>query len=286
MRFFLRTRRFKICMGVIALVIAGAVAINIIGGIFSPGSSIMGVIISPFQDMATGFSNAINDFGKKFTEGNALLLENQELKEELDTLRKNAADLDSIKRENEFFREYLEIKDKNPDFTFCDARLISVDKDDSYRNFIINKGSATGISQYDPVIIGNSLVGYVSQVGLTTSKVTTILSPEITLGANDSRTGDAGILTGTADYAAEKKVKLYNLARSCNVVVGDTIVTSGEGLFPEGFLIGSVDTIKNDTYTSSLYATVTPFVDFDEIRNVMVITHFDGQGVLGAKESE
>ena len=283
MRFFLRTRRFKISLAIICVVIALAVTIRLIGGIFSPGSGIIGTIIAPFQDLATGISGAIDDLSKKFNEGNALLLENQELKEEVDALRKDSALLDETIRQNEFYKEYLEIKDANPDFTFCDARLISTDKDSPYFNFVINKGSSHGISAYDPVIIGNSLVGYISSVGLTTSKVTTLLSPEIVAGAFDSRTGDAGIISGTADFAAEGKIKLYNLSRNCSVAVGDTVTTSGEGLFPEGFLIGSIETIKSDPYTSSVYASVNPFVDYKEIRNVMVITHFDGQGALGSQ---
>ena len=283
MRFFLKTRKFKITLAIIAAIIALLIVLRIIGGMLSPGSGIIGTIIAPFQDMATGISGAIKDLDKKFNQGNELLLENQQLKEELDKLRKDSAELDSTKRQNEFFKDYLEIKETNPDFAFCDARLIAIDKDDPYHNFTINKGSSSGVSQYDPVIIGNYVVGYISHVGLTTSKVTTILSPEITMGANGSRSGDAGILSGTADFAQNGKVKLYNLARSCNIVVGDTIVTSGEGLFPEGLLIGSVDSVTNDTYTSSLYATVTPFVNFDDIRDVMVITHFDGQGALGEK---
>ncbi|MEE0947018.1 MAG: rod shape-determining protein MreC [Acutalibacteraceae bacterium] len=281
MRFFLRTRRFRICLSVILIVIALAVTVKLIGSVISPTSSIIGTITAPFQDMATGISSFFKGLDKKFTEGNNLLLENQQLKEELGELRKAQSDLEQTQRQNEFYKDYLEIKDKNPDFTFCDARLISVDKDDLYHNFVINKGSAHGVEPYDPVIQGNYLIGYISSVGLTTSKVTTILSSEIVCGASDSRTDDAGILSGNIDFAKDGKVKLYNLSRSCNVAVGDTIITSGEGLFPQGLLIGSVDSIKSDTYTSSLYASVVPFADFSDIRNVMIITSFAEQGTLG-----
>lgn len=286
MRFFLRTKKFKVSVSIIAAVLALCIAVRIIGGILSPGAGLIGTIIAPFQEFATYISNGIDNLEKKYNEGNELLLENQKLKEENDTLRKQSADYEETLRQNEFYKDYLEIKDLNPDFTFCDARLISVDKDDLYRSFVINKGSADGISAYDPVIIGNSLVGYVSHVGLTTSKVITVLSPEITAGANDSRTGDTGVISGTADFAAENKIKFYNLTRDCQVAVGDTVITSGEGLFPGGLLIGTVETIKNDTNTSSLYSTVTPFVDFSDIRQVMVITSFRGQGALGSDLGE
>ncbi len=286
MRFFLRTKKFRICLSVIAAVLALCIAVRIIGGVLSPGSGLLGTIIAPFQSLATGISNAIDNFEKKYNDGNELLLENQKLKEENDALRKQSADLEETLRQNEFYKDYLEIKDNNPDFAFADAKLISVDKDDLYLSFVINKGSAHGIEQYDPVIVGNSLVGYISKVGLTTSKVTTLLSPEIVAGATDSRSGDAGIISGAADFAAKGKIKLYNLSRDCQVAVGDTVVTSGEGLFPQGLLIGTVETIKSDTYTSSLYSSVTPFVDFKKISKVMVITKFEGQGALGSELGE
>lgn len=286
MRFFLRTRKFRISVSIIAAVLVFCIAVNVIGGILSPGSGLIGTIVAPFQEFATYISKGIDNLQKKYNEGNELLLENQRLKEENDTLRKQSADYEVTLRQNEFYKDYLEIKDLNPDFTFCDAKLISVDKDDLYRSFVINKGSVDGISAYDPVIIGNSLVGYISKVGLTTSKVTTVLSPEIVAGAVDSRTGDTGVISGTADFAAQNKIKFFNLTRDCQVAVGDTVITSGEGLFPDGLLIGTVETIKNDPNTSSLYSTVTPFVDLTDVRNVMVITHFEGQGALGSELGE
>lgn len=286
MRFFLRTKKFRVCLSIIAVTLALCIAVRVIGGILSPGSGLWGTIIAPFQQAATYISRGIDNFQKKYSQGNELLLENQKLKEENDSLRKQNVDYQETMRQNEFYRDYLEIKDSNPDFTFCDAKLISVDKDDLYHSFVINKGSVDGIEAYDPVIIGNSLVGYISKVGLTTSKVTTILSPEIVAGANDSRTADTGIISGTADFAAEDKLKFYNLTRDCQVAVGDTVVTSGEGLFPNGLLIGTVETIKSDTNTSSLYSTVVPFVDFSHITNVMIITSFQGQGALGSELGE
>jgi rod shape-determining protein MreC len=244
------------------------------------------MISAPFRTAASFVSTAFSDFMTAYNDGNRLMLENAELTAEINELRDKLADHDEAISQNEFYKDYLEIKDNIPDFTFCDATLISVDKDDLYFSFVINKGSAHDISQYDPVIIGNSLVGYVSKVGLTTCKVTTLLSPEIVAGATDSRTGDAGVISGTADFAAKGKIKLYNLSRDCQVAVGDTVVTSGEGLFPQGLLIGTVETIKSDTYTSSLYSSVTPFVDFSDINKVMVITKFEGQGALGSELGE
>ena len=161
------------------------------------------------------------------------------------------------------------------------ATLISRDNQDPYKGFTVNKGSVNGISENDPVITDAGLVGFISEVGLTTSKVSTVLSPDVVMGALDNRTSDSGVLSGSLELAQNGETKLYNLSRSCNVAVGDYVVTSGEGIFPSGLLIGTIQTIGSDEYNTSIYAAVKPFVDIDEIRAVMVITDFEGQGALG-----
>ena len=70
MRFFLKTRKFKITLAIIAAIIALLIVLRIIGGMLSPGSGIIGTIIAAFQDMATGISGARKDLGKKFNQGN------------------------------------------------------------------------------------------------------------------------------------------------------------------------------------------------------------------------
>ena len=72
--------------------------------------------------------------------------------------------------------------------------------------------------------------------------------------------------------------KLYNLSRSRTVAVGDIIVTSGSGIFPKQLIIGKVQNIQSDQLTSSLYAIIEPTVDLDALKDVMVLTSFDGQG--------
>jgi rod shape-determining protein MreC len=144
--------------------------------------------------------------------------------------------------------------------------------------FVINKGSNSGISARDPVITDAGLVGYVSEVGLTTAKVTTILSPDLKVGALDNRTNDSGIISGSLEITKTGHTKFQNLSRSREVAVGDYVITSGEGVFPKGLLIGTIETISNDRYNTSLFASVKPFVDVESIRNVMVITEFKGQG--------
>lgn len=278
MRFFFRSRQFKIIISVFLSLILISAIFGIIGKNMAPGANIFGTVTAPLRSVATSISNLFSDLGKTISGGNELMLKNAELEAELNKLREQVADYEEIKKENEEFKEFLELKEQNPDLKFASANLISRDNNDPFSSFLINRGSLADVSLYDPVISGEGLIGFVTEVGLTTAKVTTILNPDLTVGALDNRTGDSGIISGRLELAKDGLCRFYNLARSCNVAIGDYVVTSGEGIFPEGVLIGSVSAVGSDEYNTSIYADVEPFVDFSDIRDVMVITSFDGQG--------
>ena len=197
MRFFLRSKQFKIIVAVFLTVVLVTVSFVFIGKRMSPQTDIASIISAPFRSIASSVSNAVNDFFDAYSDGNKLSLENAELKAQIDELQNKVADYEEILSENNFYKDYLEIIETHPDYKFASANIIAKDPADPYGGFTINKGSASDISLYDPVITESGVVGYITEVGLTSSKVTTILSHDITLGAIDNRTNDSGIVTGS-----------------------------------------------------------------------------------------
>lgn len=280
MRFFFRSKQFKTVLSIFLILVIVALLSFFIGDRIAPQSDILSTLTAPFRAAFTEISEGIDSISKAYTEGDKAMLENAELKNEIDALKAQLAEMEELKKQNEFYKNYLEIKDRNEDFKFLDANLIGRDSQDPFKSFVIAKGSADGISRNDPVITDAGLVGYVTEVGITTSKVATILSPEITLGALDNRTGDSGVVSGTLSFAEKGFTRIYNLSRSCTVSLGDYVVTSGEGIFPKGILIGTIESVESDKYNTSIFAEVKPFVDFENLKNVMVITEFEGQGYL------
>lgn len=280
MRFFFKSRQFKIILSITVCLLIIGILSAVFGSRLSPQSDLAGTVTAPFRTAFTKISQGVEDFFSSFSEGNEALIKNSELESEMAELRAQITDYEKIKKENEFYKNYLEIKENNPDFQFAKATLIFKEEKDPFKSFTLNTGSVNGVEKYDPVITDAGLVGYVSQVGVSTCKVTTILHPDITLGALDNRTSDSGVLYGDVSTAEKGMTGLYNLSRSCNVSVGDYIVTSGEGIFPEGLHIGTVRSIGSEKYNTSIYATVEPLVDFDNLRDVMIITEFEGQGGL------
>lgn len=283
MRFFLRSKRFKIICGITAGLIALSIVLRLIGGVIAPQASILGAVAQPVRSVATYFSNKIDDFKTKYYTGDQLLKENQKLQSRLDELTSQVVDYNDLKKENDFLKGFLEIKEKHKDWKFESATLISRDHGDSGASFTINKGSVNGVSARDPVITSSGLVGYITEVGPSYSKVTTILSEDINVGGLDYRTSDVGVVSGDAKYVKKGQCVLKNLPRSCSVALNDIVVTAGGEIFPEGLVIGTIESISSDENQTAITAVLKPGTDISEIRDVMVLTYFEGQGTLDKK---
>ena len=137
------------------------------------------------------------------------------------------------------------------------------------------------MSVNDPVVATDgTLVGVVEEVGLTFAKVRTVLDPSTKVAAQISRTGDTAYTAGsTVDMARMNCLRMNTLERSSGVGVGDFVVTSGiGGVYPAGLLIGSVKEVRSATDGMTLDADVDLFAEIYDLKQVMVITSFAGQG--------
>ncbi len=284
MRFFFRSRAFKIMVFSVIMVIIVSVTVSVFSSISSPISGVLGSVFAPVQRAFTSVSNRIDDF--KTSLGN-----NRDLMNEIEKLKAQNAELDAkltqyeqTLQENALYEKYLGIKDKNPEMLFQSASVVARDNTDPYKSFTIDVGLLDGIALYDPVITPEGLVGYVSEIAPTYSKVTTILSPELHAGGRDNRTSDEGVISGSANLAIDGYCSFYNLQRDCTVSIGDYVVTAGGSIFPSGIIVGTVSDIRQQTKDSSLYAVVKSDVDFNNLRNVMVITYYSGQGLISPSE--
>ncbi len=278
MRFFFRSRQFKIMVLVTVCVIFLALLGYAFGTAFTPQNSIIGGITTSVSESLAKVSAWVSDTHKKLSESEKIMLENIRLKAQIGELNEKLVDYQSVLKENEFYKKYLDIKEQNPDYVLEPANLISRNTEDPYGSFVINRGSLNGVEVNDPVITEAGLVGYISEVNPTYSKVTTVMDSGIKIGGIDKRTDDVGIVSGELSLAEKGKTKMVNILRSSGVASGDFIVTAGGGVFPEGIIIGTVDSIHNAKIDTSLYAIITPTVDFKELREVMVIKYFTGQG--------
>lgn len=281
MRFFFRSRKFKIFIASLSVLLVVVIAVALFSRVSSPISSFVGTVTTPVQKAFSAVSDWFGGVKSSMGDNRELMNEIEQLKAENAELSNKLVDLEKTEAQNEFYKQFLGIKEKNPEMLFQSAIVAARDSTDPYKGFTINVGLIDGVALHDPVITEAGLVGYISEIAPTYAKVTTVLSPELKAGGRDSRTQDEGVVSGRAELSIDNKCCLYNLQRDCAVSVGDYVVTSGGSVFPEGLIVGTVCDIKQQSKDSSIYAVIESNIDFDNLRDVMVITYFSGQGYVG-----
>ena len=156
--------------------------------------------------------------------------------------------------------------------------VVGRDTASRFYSFTIDKGSNDGISVNDPVITEEGLVGLVSEVGFTYSKVLTILDVAIQVGAMDSVTREIGVTSGELPLAEQGMLLLSYLPRESQAQPGDIIATTGiGGVFPRDIVIGSISELRPDSKGLSLNAVIEPPADLRAVRDVLVVKSFEGQ---------
>lgn len=277
MRIF-QNKFFLICL-CIALVLTIVPSVFAIMGYKSLAKNIVGTITMPVRWVATTIGNAFQGWGDYFGTMKKLNEENKALIDENEALKEQLQNAELLEKENERLRDYLDMKNKYPSFAMEEGMVISHSSGNYITNFTLNRGSLHGIAPNMPVITKDGIVGYVVEVGLNWCMVSTLIETATSVGAYIPRSEVVGIVSGDYSMRQEGTCKIGYIDAEADVVVGDTVYSSGTGsVYPADLKIGTVTAIEVDEYNRTLVATVTPAVDFSELKWVMVITGYQNNG--------
>ena len=268
---------------VVALVIILCLGVTVYTGATGNANPIatgVGMVIKPIQKGISQIANIISQ-GTSYFEGyDALEKENEELKTKVRELEEKVRDADLAITERDNLRTLLGLKENNPQFTHCEpAEVISKSPGQWATTISLDKGTNDGVALNNVVITEDGMVGYVSSVAPTYCDVTTVIDTNMYAGAIVTRTREVGVAEGDYTLMSEGTLKLAYLETDCEVVIGDTVETSGlGGVFPKGIMIGTVERVIPEDNGISNYAVIKPFVDVEEVKSVYIITDF---GVTG-----
>lgn len=278
MQEFFKSLKFKILLMLLALCFFFMLRASYTNTGIPFVAKLAGFALTPAQRATTSVYNTLSSTLGEFILAPKIADENERLLEENARLRDQLVEFERYKAENSQLKEYLEIKKKNQDFLVEPAIVIGRDTADRFYSFVIDRGSLDGIAVNNPVITSQGLVGVVSEVQPTFSKVITILDTTLQVGAMDVETREIGITEGTVVTAMEGKLRLSLLPRDSKAEKGNLVVTTGVGgMFPRDLVIGSVENVLPDGQGLSLYAEIQPVSDIRKVQKVMVIKRFDGQ---------
>lgn len=246
----------------------------IISFLSAGGSSFIGrgtheaitIIEKPLSAVTSGIRNTVAGIFSY----NSIVEENEKLKQRVADLesenielRMNKNELRQLSKLSGTF-DYKPFKSKGSGTA---ASIIEIDYSNPFVVFTVDAGTEKGVKKDSIVVNGDGLVGKVTDVGKGYAKVVSILSDNNNVSFMVlKRTNVKGVLT------ANKKGELdgYILKNNSRIIKGDTLVTSGVGVYPKGIIIGKVNSVDYDDNRQLKVITVKPSVSFETLEKVAI----------------
>ena len=286
MKNFFKSASFKIILVIIIALIAG-IALGYASDTKTSQLTKAGsVIFYPVEKCASFVSEKIKDFNSSFVSSRTYREEISKQDEEIDDLQQKLVDYERTKQKLGAYEEFLDVKDKNPDYRYTSASVISRTVSGQMNVLTLDKGSSDDIKTGDPVVYGENVVGIVRKTTATTCTVRTIIDSTVNISAYEIKSRETGYVSTSASLSSKGQCALEGLSKQTAVTSGGIVCTSGlGGIFPRDLKIGMVTEIKDSDADVSLYAVITPGVDVSKLSDVFIITYFDGQGQIQAESS-
>jgi rod shape-determining protein MreC len=191
------------------------------------------------------------------------MAENAQLRTENDTLRHWQAVAQALKAENDALRQ-LSGYQPVEHVSYVTGRVIGQSPSAYAGALLINAGSSEGIKPLQPVVDAQGLVGRITDVGNTTSRVLLLTDPSSRVPVISATSRQHAILAGTGDALMQLT---FIGGDPQGIALGETIVTTEEGgLIPGGIMIGTV--FRRDA-TGLLVKPLRPLADSEYMRVIV-----------------
>jgi len=195
------------------------------------------------------------------------------LKAENDDLKRRLADAQIAFQQTQALadrarglEQLLELRDHS-DLKLTAAEIIGASATPDFRTLTIDKGTSDGLKADMAIIAPGGVVGRIAVPSARASKVQLLIDRNAAAGALIERSRAQGVVVG----AGEDRLRMDFVAESSDIVVGDHVVTSGiDGIYPKGFVIGTVETVEKNgpAYRRII---VKPAVNFSSLEEVLVV---------------
>lgn len=185
--------------------------------------------------------------------------------EELEQLAQRAVEVDLA---NQRLQRLLDLQAKIELPTVA-ARVIGRGPALWVNRIVLDKGTQQSMAKDMVVLVPEGIVGRVVSTSAHTARVLLASDPGSGIDALVQRTRDRGIVVGTGNGRG----RLKYIPDGADVRVGDAVVASGlDGIFPKGYLIGSVVRIGMKDRGMFEDVEVRLHVEFTKLEEVLVVT--------------
>lgn len=253
------------------VVLITLVILNLPGSAAARIKLTVGSMFLPLFGFASVSQSATARASDSLVSRKALIRENDMLRRENERLRMMALQAEEAARENARLRELAGWR-KNSPWNLKLAKVVLRDPANWWKAVEIDLGSRDGVKANMPVLTSDGLVGRISEVKLTSSRVVLLGDPNCKVSAlvqNEAR--DTGVI-GAAGPIDGSLVEMTYLSRNSELKSGQSVVTSGlGGFFPKGITIGQVVDSRPVEYGLYLMARVRLAAHMSALEEVWVL---------------
>ncbi len=239
------------------------------------GNDIVGftnnVVSYPISGVKSGL-NSVSELMNSYSE-------NKTLKKQVSELAQVKVRDQTLADENSQLKKELKLQKSLTDYSTVTAAVISRTPSSWQSQIVISKGQTDGIRKNMPVLSQSGLIGRVSEVNKTNSKV------ELLSDSNESSnrfaiqiktsSGDVvnGIITGYKKSTGQ--LIMGQVTSDADIKKNDKITTSGMGgVTPKGLYVGKVAKVGKDDYGLAKKIYITPATDYNDL-NVVSVAEID-----------
>ena len=266
-----RIRNVLIAAVLISIVLA--VAANAMGTNI-PGLLVK-TVIQPLRSGAQALTNQAEELYSYMFRYESLLAENEALKEKIAQMEDDARTADALRRENDRYKELLNLTSQNTDYVLVDAYIIGWDPTDWSSSFTIDRGSLAGIETGMCVITENGeVVGLVVEVGPNYAEIKTVLDSSLEISAVIATSGYSGMVQGGYATGEDGMLRMNYLPSGSVIRNNDQVVTAGSTVYPKDLILGYVVDAGFDETGVAKFAILEPAADFGSLEQVFVLTQY------------
>jgi len=229
------------------------------------------VILTPIQRVITGVVIAVNNAFNAPSDLEALRAENAELEKQIADLTAENVRLTEAEAQLKVVSALLDYARSNPEWNYIAADVVGRDESLFLRFVLLNKGRQDGVDRDMIVVADQGLVGAITEVTATASKVLLITDATAAVNVRLQQARAEGVVTGQESG----ELRLNFISVDVDLKTGDRVITSGlGGQFPPGIVVGTVASIRKRTFDVFQEADVQATVDFDRLETVLIISDF------------
>jgi rod shape-determining protein MreC len=235
-------------------------------------------VLGPFEEGADRALKPVRDLVNWFQETFEARGENDELKDEVATLRDQLAEEQTTAHQKKELKGLDEVTGGGlvPEGQeTVTARVVGRSPSVWYSTVTLDKGSSAGVRVDDPVVAADGLAGKVTSTTRGTAQVTLITDANSSVTARVLPTGATGIVE--PNVGDPEDLQLNFLQKGENVAEGEMVVTAGfstgdlGSVFPPGIPIGKVTDSSLEEQQAYQRLHLRAFADLRDMEFVRVL---------------